>query len=186
MGLWEIVVIALGLSMDAFAVSVCKGLSARSLKPKQAILCGLYFGGFQGAMPIFGFLLGARFQESLNRIDHWIVFLLLLVIGGQMIRESRCEATGVDGSFSVEAMLPLAVATSVDAFAVGVTFAFLEVDILLAAGMIAVTTCILSVLGVWLGHYFGSPWRSRAELMGGCVLILMGLKILLVDLGIIG
>lgn len=178
MNLANLFLIALGLSMDAFAVSLCKGLSLRQLKPKHPLVCGLYFGGFQGLMPLIGWLLGVRFQVFIDRWAHWIAFLLLALIGWQMIRESGQETPSCDQSLSPRAMLPLAVATSIDALAVGVTFAFLQVDILPAVALIATTTCLLSALGVWLGAKCSGVRPDRAEVLGGVLLIAMGLHIL--------
>ena len=187
MGLLELFVIAVGLSMDAFAVSICKGLSVRELKPKHALTVGVYFGGFQMLMPLIGFALGVRFQSFITSIDHWIAFVLLGLIGANMIRESReHDEENLSDSFSFGAMLPLAVATSIDALAVGVTFAFLQVSILPAVCFIGATTFVLSCIGIKIGHVFGTKYKSRAELFGGIVLILMGLKILLEHLGLIG
>ena len=186
MGLLELFLIAVGLSMDAFAVSVCKGLSVRTLKAKHAVICGLYFGGFQLLMPLIGFALGVRFQSLITSIDHWIAFVLLCFIGANMIRESRREAEPENADFRFMTMLPLAVATSIDALAVGVTFAFLQVDIVPAVSFIGATTFVLSCIGVKIGHVFGTKYKSRAELFGGIVLILMGLKILLEHLGFLG
>ena len=187
MGLLELFVIAVGLSMDAFAVSICKGLSARELKPKHALTVGVYFGGFQMLMPLIGFALGVRFQSFITSIDHWIAFVLLGLIGANMIRESReQDEENLSDSFSVGAMLPRAVATSIDALAVGVTFAFLQVSILPAVCFIGATTFILSCIGIRIGHVFGLKYKSRAELFGGAVLILMGTKILLEHLGVLG
>lgn len=187
MGLLELFVIAVGLSMDAFAVSICKGLSVRELKPKHALTVGVYFGGFQMLMPLIGFALGVRFQSFITSIDHWIVFVLLGLIGANMIRESRKQdEENLSDSFSFGAMLPLAVATSIDALAVGVTFAFLQVSILPAVCFIGATTFILSCIGIRIGHVFGLKYKSRAELFGGAVLILMGTKILLEHLGVLG
>ncbi len=185
MGILEILIIAVGLSMDAFAVSVCKGLSVGKLKPKHALICGAYFGGFQALMPLIGYFLGRQFESLITSIDHWIVFALLTIIGINMIRESRGEAEDLDVSFGPKSMLPLAVATSIDALAVGITFAFLEVQIVPAVCMIGVTTFVLSALGVWIGNVFGTKYRSGAELVGGIVLILMGIRILLEHLGVI-
>ena len=177
MGLLELFLIAVGLSMDAFAVSVCKGLSVRTLKAKHAVICGLYFGGFQLLMPLIGFALGVRFQSLITSIDHWIAFVLLGLIGANMVRESReHDDESVSDSFRFMTMLPLAVATSIDALAVGVTFAFLQVDIVPAVSFIGATTFVLSCIGVKIGHVFGTKYKSRAELFGGIVLILMGLK----------
>lgn len=187
MGLLELFVIAVGLSMDAFAVSICKGLSVRELKPKHALTVGVYFGGFQMLMPLIGFALGVRFQSFITSIDHWIAFLLLGLIGANMIRESReQDEENLSDSFSFGTMLPLAVATSIDALAVGVTFAFLQVSILPAVCFIGATTFILSCIGIRIGHVFGLKYKSRAELFGGAVLILMGIKILLEHLGVLG
>ena len=188
MRLWELFLIAVGLSMDAFAVSVCKGLSAGRAKPGDCLTAGVWFGGFQGLMPFIGYLLGARLESFITQIDHWIAFVLLGIIGFQMVRESReCADCGeMDASFSPKAMLPLAVATSIDALAVGVTFAFLRVSILPAVSFIAAVTFLLSALGVKAGSVFGLRYKSRAELAGGLVLILMGAKILLEHLGFWG
>jgi len=185
MGTGELFLIALGLSMDAFAVSICKGLSLRRLKLRHALLAGLYFGGFQFLMPVIGWLLGYRFEAMIKAVDHWIAFFLLLFIGGNMIRESFSEAEKLDDDFGFTAMLPLAVATSIDALAVGVTFAFLEVRILPASLMIGVTTFVLSATGVWIGKLFGERFKSGAERLGGVILILIGAKILLEHLGIL-
>ena len=187
MGLLELFVIAVGLSMDAFAVSICKGLSVRELKPKHALTVGVYFGGFQMLMPFIGFALGVRFQSFITSIDHWIAFVLLGLIGANMIRESReQDEENLSDSFSFGTMLPLAVATSIDALAVGVTFAFLQVSILPAVCFIGATTFVLSCIGIRIGHVFGLKYKSRAELFGGAVLILMGIKILLEHLGVLG
>lgn len=186
MSLWELFVIAVGLSMDAFAVSVCKGLSVGRVGPGHCLRAGLYFGGFQGLMPLVGYLLGVRFQNVIVSIDHWIAFVLLSMIGVNMIRESREEEECMDGSFAPRAMLPLAVATSIDALAVGVTFAFLKVDILYAVCFIAVTTFVLSAVGVGIGACFGGKFGKKAEFAGGLILILMGTRILLEHLGILG
>ena len=185
MPLWELFLIAVGLSMDAFAVSVCKGLSAGRVHPRHALTCGFWFGGFQALMPFLGWLLGTRFQGLITSVDHWVAFVLLCFIGGNMVREAfHHEEEAVDASFSPGAMLPLAVATSIDALAVGVTFAFLRVDIAPAVGFIGVTTLALSAVGVWVGGVFGARWKSRAELCGGLVLILLGCKILAEHLGL--
>lgn len=187
MGLLELFIIAVGLSMDAFAVSVCKGLSVRELKPRHALTVGAYFGGFQMLMPLIGFALGVRFQSLIMSIDHWIAFVLLGLIGANMIRESReHDEENLSDSFSFGTMLPLAVATSIDALAVGVTFAFLQVNILPAVCFIGTTTFVLSCIGINIGHVFGLKYKSRAEFFGGAVLILMGIKILLEHLGILG
>ena len=176
----ELFVIAVGLSMDAFAVSICKGLSVRRLKPRHNLICGLYFGGFQALMPIIGWLLGRQFESLIKSIDHWIAFALLVLIGANMIREAvKNEEENLNDSFSPKTMLPLAVATSIDALAVGVTFAFLDVSIVPAVSMIGATTFILSAVGVKIGNVFGAKYKSKAELVGGIVLIAMGVKILI-------
>ena len=185
MGFVELFLIAVGLSMDAFAVSVCKGLSVQKLEKKHMALVGLYFGGFQFLMPLLGYLLGARFESLITNVDHWIAFALLLVIGGNMIKESFGEAEKLNDDFGVKTMLMLAVATSIDALAVGITFAFLQVRIVPAALLIGVTTFCLSALGIYIGNRFGARYKSRAELAGGIILILIGVKILLEHLGII-
>ena len=185
MSLLELIVLAVGLSMDAFAVSVCKGLSVKKLSGKHALLAGLYFGGFQFLMPVLGYLLGYRFETLIQSIDHWIAFALLALIGGNMIKESLSDADEQNDDFGVRAMVLLAVATSIDALAVGVTFAFLEVNILPAAGLIGVTTFVLSALGIWVGHVFGLRCKAWAERIGGVILILIGVRILLEHLGIL-
>ena len=176
----ELFVIAVGLSMDAFAVSICKGLSVRRLKPRHNLICGLYFGGFQALMPVIGWLLGRQFESLIKSIDHWIAFALLVLIGANMIREAvKNEEENLNDSFSPKTMLPLAVATSIDALAVGVTFAFLDVSIVPAVSMIGATTFILSAVGVNIGNVFGAKYKSKAELVGGIVLVAMGIKILI-------
>jgi putative Mn2+ efflux pump MntP len=180
MSLVELFILAVGLSMDAFAVSICKGLSVGRLRLRHAAICGLYFGGFQALMPFLGWLLGSQFQSLITSIDHWIAFILLALIGANMVKESRSqEEECPDPDFGVKAMLPLAVATSIDALAVGVTFAFLEVRIAPAVTFIGLTTFVLSAIGVKVGNVFGTKYKSKAELLGGLVLIAMGVKILL-------
>ena len=187
MSLWELFVIAVGLSMDAFAVSICKGLSVGKVRPAHALTCGGYFGLFQGMMPLLGWLLGVRFQSIIVSIDHWIAFALLGLIGLNMIRESReDDEECLDCSFSFRAMLPLAIATSIDALAVGVTFAFLQVDIIPAVCFIGIVTFTLSSLGTWVGGIFGTRFKSKAEFVGGAILMLMGTRILMEHLGLIG
>ena len=187
MSLWELFVIAVGLSMDAFAVSICKGLSVRRLKPKHVLIVGLYFGGFQALMPLLGYFLGKQFQSLITSADHWIAFILLGLIGFNMIREAKNgDEENLNDSMGVKAMLPLAVATRIDALAVGITFAFLQVQIAPAVSFIGVTTFLLSAAGVKIGNVFGMKYKAKAELFGGIVLILMGLKILLEHLGILG
>lgn len=186
MSLWELFIIAVGLSMDACAVSVCKGLSVGRTKISHCVTAGLYFGGFQALMPLIGYLLGVQFQDIIASVDHWIAFVLLALIGAKMIREAMGEEEQLDASFDFKAMLPLAVATSIDALAVGVTFAFLKVQIVPAVSFIGLTTFALSALGVGVGARFGSRFGSKAELAGGVILIAMGAKILLEHLGILG
>ena len=186
MTLWELFLIAVGLSMDACAVSICKGLATGQVRPRHAVTAGIYFGGFQALMPLMGYLLGVRFQSMIVAFDHWIAFVLLGFIGFNMIRESREEAECMDCSFGFRAMLPLAVATSIDALAVGVSFAFLKVNIMAAVVFIGCVTFVFSAAGVKIGSVFGARYKSKAELLGGVVLILMGTKILLEHLGILG
>ena len=178
MSLWELFVIAVGLSMDAFAVSVCKGLSVQKVKPKHYLIVAAYFGGFQALMPLLGYLLGVRFEAMVANVDHWIAFVLLGLIGANMVRESRAGEEKLDDSFTVSTMLLLAVATSIDALAIGVTFAFLGVNIVEAITLIGITTGIISGVGLKIGNVFGSRYKSKAEMAGGIVLILMGIKIL--------
>ena len=178
MSLWELFVIAVGLSMDAFAVSVCKGLSVQKVKPKHYLIVAAYFGGFQALMPLLGYLLGVRFEAMIANVDHWIAFVLLGLIGANMVRESRAGEEKLDDSFTVSTMLILAVATSIDALAIGVTFAFLGVNIVEAIILIGITTGIISGVGLKIGNVFGSRYKSKAEMAGGIVLILMGIKIL--------
>jgi len=173
-------VLAVGLSMDAFAVSICKGLSVRKLKLKHGIICGLYFGGFQALMPAAGYILGKSFESLISSIDHWIAFALLVLIGANMIREALTgDDEELDDSFGFKTMLPLAVATSIDALAVGVTFAALKVNLLFAVVMIGITTFCFSAVGVKIGEVFGARFKSKAEIFGGIVLIALGIKILL-------
>lgn len=186
MTLLELFIIAVGLSMDAFAVSICKGLAMRKTGIKDMALVGLWFGGFQALMPVTGYLVGVQFKEAITAVDHWIAFGLLAVIGGNMIREALSgEEDCEDDSLAPRTMLLLALATSIDALAVGVGFAFLDVNITAAAGFIGVVTFTLSAAGVRVGSVFGARYKSRAELTGGAILILMGTKILLEHLGFI-
>ena len=180
------ILLGVGLAMDAVAVAVCKGLSIRRLTLRHTLIVGLWFGLFQGLMPAVGYLLGSAFTDFIQSVDHWIAFALLAVIGGNMLRESfHGDAEEVDPSLSFAVMLMLAVATSIDALAVGVTFAFLRVDIILAVALIGVVTFAISAAGVKVGQTFGVRYKARAELFGGAVLILMGLKILLEHLGLL-
>ena len=188
MSVLEILILAVGLSMDAFAVSICKGLAVKRIDMGKAGIVGLWFGSFQALMPMIGYFLGSRFSNAIQSIDHWVAFILLSLIGANMIREalSMDEDAGSDsGSLSFKTMLMLAVATSIDALAAGITFAFLDVDIALAAGMIGCTTCIISMAGAKVGSVFGTKYKSKAELTGGVMLILLGLKILLEHTGVL-
>lgn len=180
-GFFELLSLAVGLSMDAFAVSICKGLSVSKVCPKHMLICGLYFGGFQMLMPLIGYLLGVNFRSMIASVDHWIAFVLLSLIGANMLRESfsKDKDENVDASFGVKTMLLMAVATSIDALAVGVTFAFLKVAIVPAVSFIGITTFIFSAAGVLIGNIFGAKWKNKAEFAGGAILILIGLKILI-------
>ena len=184
MSLFELFVIALGLSMDAFAVSICKGLCLEKMDWKKACLAGVYFGGFQALMPLIGYYIAYGFREAIEGVDHWVAFVLLCWIGITMIRGSR-EEKKEDDDFGIKAMLILAVATSIDALAVGISFAFLDVGIWQEIILIGVVTFILSTLGVKVGNVFGSRYKSKAEVAGGIILILIGLEILLKHLGIL-
>lgn len=180
MGIVELFVIAVGLAMDAFAVSVCKGMSVERLQPRYMGSAALWFGGFQALMPLAGYYVGVSFADLVNNVDHWIAFILLAIIGSNMIKESfDKESCDHDRDFSFRKMLTLAVATSIDALAVGVSFAFLKVDIWLAILMIGVVTAGVSATGIAVGNIFGCRYKSKAELAGGVILILIGLKILL-------
>lgn len=185
MGIIELFVLAVGLSMDAFAVSVCKGLSLGKISKKHMALAGAWFGGFQALMPLLGYYLGRFFTDAITEYDHWIAFVLLVIIGGKMIKESFGGDESMDSSMTVRSMLLLAIATSIDALAVGVTFAFLRVSIIPAVSFIGVVTFVCSAIGVKIGSIFGTKYRSRAELCGGIILIFIGGKILLEGIGII-
>ncbi|MBR3640918.1 MAG: manganese efflux pump [Oscillibacter sp.] len=183
----ELLLIAIGLSMDAFAVAICQGLAMPRLEGKRAGVIALYFGGFQALMPLLGWLLGSRLAAYIRSVDHWAVFILLGLIGANMIREAfgkKEEEDASDAPLDHRRLLALAVATSIDALAVGVTFAFLSVSILPAVGVIGATTFLLSLVGVAVGNWFGARWEKYAEFTGGVILILLGTKILLEHLGI--
>ena len=185
MSILEIFLIGISLAMDAFAVSICKGLSMKKINWKKAIIIGLYFGGFQALMPLIGYLLGEAFESLVTQIDHWIIFILLFIIGLNMIRESfQDESKNINDNVSFKIMIVLAIATSIDALAVGITFAFLEVNILLSVLIIGIITFIISLLGVKIGNKFGDKYENKAELLGGIILILIGVKILLEHLGL--
>lgn len=184
MGLVELIVLSIGLAMDAFAVAICKGLSMTKMKWKNAIIIAVYFGVFQALMPILGFLLGINFQNKITKIDHWIAFILLLGIGVNMITEALSnEKEESNDSIKFKDMLILAIATSIDALAVGITFAFLKVNIILSSSLIGIITFIISMIGVKIGNVFGDKYKQKAELSGGIILILLGVKILLEHLG---
>lgn len=180
-----------GLSMDAFAVSICKGLSMRKVNKKQCLVIGLFFGGFQALMPFIGWVLGSQFEQYIKSIDHWIAFILLGFIGGKMVveaireKDEAVEVGKMDPPLDLKEMFILAIATSIDALAVGITFAFLQVPIVEAVSIIGITTFVISVIGVYVGNFFGNRYKKKAELAGGIILILIGLKILLEHLGIL-
>ncbi len=182
----ELFLIAIGLSMDAFSVSICKGLTTKKFSWPMALICGLWFGGFQVLMPIIGYYLGAQFQEMIEAYDHWIAFGLLFLIGANMIREAVWDKEEKqDGSLGFKTMFLLAIATSIDALAVGVSFACIRVKLWSSVIVIGLTTFAFSVLGVKIGNVFGSKYEKSAGIIGGIILILIGLKILLEHLGII-
>ena len=186
MQLLSLLIIAVGLSMDAFAVSICKGLSVCKVRPKNALSVALWFGGFQALMPVVGYFLGVSFADIVSSVDHWIAFILLGIIGGNMIKEALSkEEECADASMAFGKMLVLAIATSIDALALGVTFAFLQVDIWKAVAFIGVVTFSFSVAGIKIGNVFGAKYKSKAEFAGGLILILLGVKILLEHLGIL-
>lgn len=188
MGFAELFLIGVGLSMDAFAVSVCKGLAMPRMRWRQGAAITISFGIFQALMPVLGWLLGRQFESYITSIDHWIAFALLGMIGGKMIWDAfhEEEEAGVQEHFSWKELLMLSVATSIDAMAVGITFAFLQVQILPAVTLIGCTTCIISLAGVWIGHKFGGAFKNKATFAGGVILCLIGLKILLEHLGLLG
>lgn len=186
MGFLELFLIGIGLSMDAFAVAICRGLKMTKLNYRQMSIIALFFGGFQALMPFIGWLLGSQFEQYIVKFDHWIAFVLLGFIGGKMIFEAfgKDEEDCCDG-LNIKELFVLAVATSIDALAVGITFAFLKVHIGFAVTIIGITTFILSAVGVAVGHHFGAKYKQKAELAGGIILIFIGLKILLEHLGIV-
>ncbi|MDO5314966.1 MAG: manganese efflux pump MntP family protein [bacterium] len=184
----ELFLIAIGLSMDAFSVSICKGLTTKKFSWRMALVCGLWFGGFQALMPTIGYFLGAQFQEMIEAYDHWIAFGLLFLIGANMIREAvwgKKEEGENSGALDFKTMLLLAIATSIDALAVGVSFACIQVKLWSSVVVIGLTTFVFSVLGVKIGNVFGSKYEKSAGIIGGIILILIGLKILLEHLGVI-
>lgn len=189
MGIWELLILAIGLAMDAFAVSICKGLAMERVTVEKAGIVGLYFGIFQAGMPLLGYFIGMQFQSIIVSVDHWIAFSLLLVLGVKMIYESllsKGEAAGEEeAELGPRVMLPLAVATNIDALAVGVSLAFLQVSVVRAVTLIGVITLVLSMAGVKLGHMFGGKFRSKTEVLGGVILIAIGTKILLEHLDVL-
>lgn len=192
MGLLELLLVGIGLSMDAFAVSICQGLCMPKLNWRHAAVIALFFGGFQALMPLAGWFLGSRFAGYIQNFDHWVAFVLLVIIGGNMLREAfepeddeDEAACAVDAKLDLKQLFLMAVATSIDALAVGVTFAFLEVKIVPAISIIGTTTLCLSLVGVAVGNFFGTRYKKRAEAAGGIILILLGIKILLEHLGIL-
>lgn len=185
MNILELFILAVGLSMDAFAVAICKGLSLGKIQKKHMAIAGAWFGGFQALMPLIGYFAGRFFAEKLTQYDHWVAFILLLFIGGSMIKESLGEEEESNDAMDIKTMFLLAVATSIDALAVGVTFAFLKVAILPAVVFIGVVTFVCSAVGIKIGSIFGTKYKSKAELCGGIILILIGLKILLEGIGIL-
>lgn len=188
MSILELFLLAVGLSMDAFAVSICKGLSLRDIKLKHMMIAGVWFGGFQALMPTIGYILGSFFADLVSKWSHWIAFVLLAFIGGSMIKESFGKDEDVDPDMCVKVMFLLAVATSIDALAVGVSFAFLKLStlyIILAVLFIGCITFVFSAVGVKIGSIFGTKYKSKAELAGGIILILIGIKVVLDGLGIL-
>ena len=186
MGIIELLLLSVGLGMDAFAISVCKGISMKKMDWKKAIIIGLYFGGFQALMPVIGYFLGSAFESLITNIDHWIAFILLGIIGGKMIKDFFAdESDNCNDDVSFKTMFVLAVATSIDALAIGITFACLKIHIVMPIITIGLITFIISVIGVKIGNRFGDKYEKKAEIMGGVILILLGIKILLEHLEII-
>ncbi len=186
MSIVEVILIAVGLAMDAFAVSVCKGLKMRKIDYRYTFIIALFFGGFQALMPLIGWFAGKQFEAYITSIDHWIAFVLLAFIGGKMIYEAITECDGGDNSiqYDFKEITMLAIATSIDALAVGISFAFLQVEIFSSVALIGIITFALSVVGVMVGNRFGVKFKSKAEIAGGVILILIGLKILLEGIGL--
>ena len=192
MGFLELFLIGVGLSMDAFAVAICQGLSMTKIRWGHALTVGLYFGGFQALMPFIGWMLGSQFAARIQSFDHWVAFILLMLIGGNMLREAlsgeedEAEDAAIGAGLDHKKLFLMAIATSIDALAIGITFAFLDTAILPACGIIGTTTDCISVAGVAVGCWFGARYKKRAELTGGVILMLLGVKILLEHLGLIG
>jgi putative Mn2+ efflux pump MntP len=189
MGIWELLLLALSVSMDAFAVSMCKGLSVKKARLKECMTCGVWFGGFQALMPLIGFFLGSLFAGKIEKFDHWVAFGLLAIIGANMLKEvfeKECDCCDENADFSVKTMFLMAIATSIDALAVGISLAMAgNVNIYLAVVLIGVFTGTLSAIGVKIGNIFGSRYEKKAQFVGGAVLILLGVKILLEHLGVL-
>ena len=185
MGITELFLVGVGLSMDAFAVAICRGLSMKKLEWKQALLVAVFFGGFQALMPTIGWVLGKQFEQYIVSVDHWVAFILLAYIGGKMIWDAFHEEEAQPADFRVGELLIMAVATSIDALAVGITFAFLKVEIVPAVSFIGVTTFVISAAGVRIGNVFGSRWQKGAQIAGGVILVCLGVKILVEHLGLI-
>lgn len=177
MSILELLLLAVGVSLDAFSVAICKGLAVQELKVRHGVIVGAYFGGFQGLMPLLGFLLGSLIAQSMQALDHWVILLILGFLGIQMIREALNPASCPTGDFSVSAMLPLAIATSIDAFAVGVTFAMIKVNLWIALPLIAMCTGIFSFAGVYIGHYFGQRYQKPSGIVGGLILLFIGVRV---------
>lgn len=185
MGVIELTLMGVGLAMDAFAVSICKGLAMKKVNKNQCFIIALFFGGFQAIMPLIGWLLGSQFADKISSIDHWIAFVLLVYIGGKMMveaireKDETMEVEQMDPPLDIKEMFILAIATSIDALAVGITFSFLEVNIVEAISIIGIVTFIISAAGVFVGNIFGNKYKSKAEFVGGLILVLLGIKILL-------
>ena len=186
MSVIELILISIALAMDALAVSICKGLSMKKFSLKKPIIIGLYFGIFQGLMPLIGYLLGHSFEKYITSIDHWVAFILLFIIGFNMIKEVLSDENNTyNDKVDFKTMLPFAIATSIDALAVGITFAFLKVNIIPAILLVTIITLIISIIGVKIGNTFGKKYEKKAQIVGGIILIIIGIKILLEHLKII-
>lgn len=185
MSIIELLILSIALAMDAFAVSVCKGLSLKKVNVAHLVLAGIWFGGFQALMPVLGYFCGSKFADKVDKFDHWIAFVILALIGASMIKESMGDEEEINSNMDIKTMFFLAVATSIDALTVGITFAFLDVNIVVAVLFIGVITFAISAMGVKVGSIFGDKYKSRAEMLGGGVLILIGIKTLLTGLSII-
>lgn len=185
MSIIELLILSIALAMDAFAVSVCKGLSLKKASVAHLVLAGIWFGGFQALMPVLGYFCGSKFADKVDKFDHWIAFVILALIGASMIKESMGDEEEINSNMDIKTMFFLAVATSIDALTVGITFAFLDVNIFMAVMFIGIITFVISAAGIEIGSIFGDKYKSRAEMLGGGVLILIGIKTLLTGLSII-